>query len=111
VCVAIHAFRCGEQPLRRRRSLYRPDVDRGADGVSALAALGTAAEQAGLRRRLHPGNGKRHVYSRLFLARLLIVLRDYQGVIDDLLEAIWSTNQRVANDNAATLTVSYTMLA
>jgi hypothetical protein len=76
--------------------------------IAALAAfllwlLGTAAEHAGLHRHLHPGNGKRRVYSRLFLARLLIVLRDYQGVLEDLLQAIGSPDQWVANDHAATL--------
>jgi len=47
--------------------------------IATLAAfllwlLGTAAEQAGLHRWLHPGNDKRRVYSRLFLARLLLVI-------------------------------------
>ena len=76
--------------------------------IAALAAfllwlLGTAAEQVGLHRRLHPGNGKRRVYSRLFLARLLMVLSDYQGVIEDLLQAVGAPDQWVANDHAATL--------
>ena len=43
--------------------------------IAALATfllwlLGTAAEQVGLERRLHPGNGQRRVYSRQFLGRL-----------------------------------------
>ena len=76
--------------------------------IAALAAfllwlLGTAAEQVGLHRRLHPGNGQRRVYSRLFLARLLMVLSDYQGVIEDLLQAVGAPDQWVANDHAATL--------
>lgn len=76
--------------------------------MAALAAfllwlLGTAAEQAGLDRHLHPGNGKRRVYSRLFLARLLTVLRDYQGVLEDLIQAVGSPDQWVANDHATTL--------
>jgi hypothetical protein len=76
--------------------------------IASLAAfllwlLGTAAEHAGLHRHLHPGNGKRRVYSRLFLARLLIVLRDYQAVLEDLLERIGLPDQWVASDHAATL--------
>lgn len=76
--------------------------------IAALAAfllwlLGTAAERADLHRHLHPGNGKRRVYSRLFLARLLIVLRDYRGVLDDLLQAVGPPDRWVANDHAAAL--------
>jgi hypothetical protein len=54
-------------------------------------------------RRLQPGNGKRRVYSRLFLARLLMVLLDYQDVLDDLLQAIGSPDQWLASDHAAAL--------
>lgn len=77
--------------------------------IASLAALllwllGTAAEQAGLHRHLHPGNGKRRVYSRLFLARLLIVLRDYPDALEDLLRTAWAPDQWVASDHAATVT-------
>ena len=68
-----------------------------------LWLLGTAAEQARLHRWLHPGNGKRRVYSRLFLARRLMVLRDYQDVRDDLLPRVGAPDQWVADDYAAAL--------
>ena len=60
--------------------------------IASLAAfvlwlLGTVAERGGLERWLHPGNGKRRVYSRLFLARLLVVL---EACHDVLIES-WST--------------------
>lgn len=76
--------------------------------IAALAAwllwlLGTAAEHANLHRHLHPGNGKRRVYSRLFLARLLLVLHDYQGVLDDLIQRVGSADEWLASDHAAAL--------
>ena len=76
--------------------------------IAALAAfllwlLGTAAEHAGLHRHLHPGNGKRRVYSRLFLARLLMVLHDYGDVLGALLKSVMSPDQWVADDHAAAL--------
>lgn len=76
--------------------------------IAALAAfllwlLGTAAGHAGVNRRLHPGNGKRRVYSRLFLARLLMGLHDDWDVLDDLLKSITSPDQWVADDHAAAL--------
>jgi hypothetical protein len=76
--------------------------------IAALAAwllwlLGTAAEHADLHRHLHPGNGKRRVYSRLFLARLLLVLSDYQDVLDDLLQQVGPADQWVASEHAAAL--------
>lgn len=76
--------------------------------IASLAAfllwlLGSAAERADLHRQLHPGNGKRRVYSRLFLARLLIVLRDYRGVLEDLFQAVVPPDRWVASDHAAAL--------
>lgn len=76
--------------------------------IAALAAfllwlLGTAAEHAGLHRHLHPSNGQRRVDSRLFLARLLMVLHDYGDVLNDLLKSITSPDQWVADDHAAVL--------
>ena len=61
--------------------------------IASLAAfllwlIGTAAEHAGVHRQLHPGNGKRRVYSRVFLARLLLVLDNTRDVLDELLTAI-----------------------
>jgi len=54
--------------------------------IASLAAfvpwlLGTAAQRRGLERWLHPSNGKRRVYSRLFLARL-------GGVLDSCREVL-----------------------
>ena len=76
--------------------------------IAALAAfllwlLGSAAERADLHRQLHPGNGKRRAYSRLFLARLLIVLRDYRDVLKDLFQRVGPPDQWVASDHAAAL--------
>jgi hypothetical protein len=65
--------------------------------------LGTAAEHEGLHRHLHPGNAQQRVYSQLFLARLLIVLRDYHAVLEDLLQTVGASDQWVANDHAAAL--------
>jgi hypothetical protein len=72
--------------------------------IASLAALllwliGTAAERAGLHRRLHPGNGKRRVYSRVFLARLLLVLDSTRDVLDELFATIAPPNQWVASDH------------
>ena len=76
--------------------------------IATLAAfllwlLGTAAEHAGLHRWLHPGNGERRVYSRLFLARLLLVLESCRGHLDDLTLALGPLDQWVANDHDALL--------
>jgi hypothetical protein len=76
--------------------------------IASLAAfllwlIGTAAERAGIRRRLHPGNGKRRVYSRVFLARLLLVLDSTRHVLDELLATITSPDQWVASDHVALL--------
>jgi hypothetical protein len=42
--------------------------------ASLLWLLGTAVQCCGLHQRLHPGNGKRRGYSRVFLACLLLLL-------------------------------------
>ncbi|HYN77979.1 MAG TPA: transposase, partial [Lamprocystis sp. (in: g-proteobacteria)] len=65
--------------------------------IATLAAfllwlLGTAAERLDLHRWLHPGNGKRRVYSRLFLARLLFVLDSCRVHLDDVMRWDRSTN-------------------
>ncbi|NCC53548.1 MAG: hypothetical protein EOM20_20375, partial [Spartobacteria bacterium] len=72
--------------------------------IASLAAfllwlIGTAAERAGVHRRLHPGNGKRRVYSRIFLARLLLVLDSTRDVLDELLATIAPPDQWVASDH------------
>jgi hypothetical protein len=76
--------------------------------IATLAAfvrwlLGTASEHGGLHRWLHPGNGKRRVYSRLFLARLLLVLEHCRLHLDDLMLALGPLDQWVANDHDALL--------
>jgi hypothetical protein len=76
--------------------------------IASLAAfllwlIGTAAERVGLDRRLHPGNGKRRVYSRVFLARLLLVLDSTRDVLDELFAAIAPPDRWVASDHDALL--------
>ncbi len=76
--------------------------------IASLAAfllwlIGTAAERAGIHHRLHPGNGKRRVYSRIFLARLLLVLDSTRDVLDELLTAIAPPDRWVASDHDALL--------
>lgn len=74
--------------------------------IASLAAfllwlLGTAAEVAGLHQSLYPSQRKRRVYSRLFLARLLLVLGRYRRELDCLVEAITDVDQWVARDHDA----------
>lgn len=74
--------------------------------AAALAAfvlwlLGTDAEHGGLERWLHPGNGKRRVYSRLFLARLLVVLEACHDVLIELVGTIGPPDQWVADERDA----------
>ena len=76
--------------------------------IASLAAfllwlLGTVAERCDLHLRLHPGNGKRRAYSRLFLARLLLVLESCRDGLDELLPLIGPPDQWVANDHDALL--------
>jgi hypothetical protein len=71
--------------------------------ASLLWLIGRAAERGGLGRRLHPGNGTRRVYSRVFLARLLLVLDSTRHVLDELLATITSPDQWVASDHDALL--------
>ncbi len=76
--------------------------------IASLAAfvlwlLGTAAEAAGLHEQLHPSNRKRRVYSKLFLARLLLVLERCHRELDHLAEAITDVDQWVARDHDALL--------
>jgi len=76
--------------------------------IASLAAfllwlLGTAAEAAGLHQQLHPSNRKRRVYSKLFLARLLLVLECGQRELDHLTDAITNVDQWVARDHDALL--------
>jgi hypothetical protein len=76
--------------------------------IASLAAfllwlLGTAAEQAGLHHQLHPSNRKRRVYSKLFLARLLLVLGRCHGELDRLIDSITDVNQWIGSDHDALL--------
>ena len=77
--------------------------------IASLAAfvlwlLGTAAQRRGLERWLHPGNGKRRVYSRLFLARLLVVLDSCREVLTELIGIIGPPDQWVADAHDVCLT-------
>ncbi len=74
--------------------------------IASLAAfvlwlLGTAAQRGGLERWLHLGNGKRRVYSRLFLARLLVVLETGHDVLIELVGTIGPPDQWVADEQDA----------
>ena len=76
--------------------------------IASLAAfllwlLGTAAEAAGMHEKLHPCNRKRRVYSKLFLARLLLVLERCHGELDRLVKSITDVDQWVARDHDALL--------
>ena len=76
--------------------------------IASLAAfvlwlLGTAAEAAGLHQQLHPSNRQRRVYSKLFLARLLLALECCHRELDHLAEAITDVDQWVAKDHDALL--------
>jgi len=76
--------------------------------IASLAAfllwlLGTAAEQVGLHHQLHPSNRKRRVYSKLFLARLLLALERCHGELDRLIDLISDASQWIANDHDALL--------
>jgi len=68
-----------------------------------LWLLGKAAEHCGLERRIHPGSGKRRAYSRLFLARLLLVLEPYRNVLEELVPTIKRPDQWIARDHDALL--------
>jgi hypothetical protein len=76
--------------------------------IASLAAIllwliGTAAERCGLHERLRPGSRKRRAYSRLFLARLLLTLKDCRTSIAELIDAIGPPDQWIANDHDALL--------
>jgi hypothetical protein len=78
--------------------------------IASLAAfllwmLGSAAERCDLHRRVHPTNGKRRVYSRLFLARLLLVLDRFGDVLDELVQAVSAADQWISTDHGALLAV------
>lgn len=74
--------------------------------IASLAAfllwmLGRAAAYLALERELHPGNGKRRAYSKVFLARLLLVLAQYRDILDQVSRAISDIEQWVATDHNA----------
>jgi hypothetical protein len=54
-------------------------------------------------RLLHPGNGACRVYSRILLARLLLVLDSIRGVLDALLTTLAPPDRWVAGDHDAPL--------
>ena len=72
--------------------------------IASLAAfllwlLGTAAERLELHQRLRPGSRKRRAYSRLFLARLLLVLDSYRHLLEELFAAVGDASEWVAADH------------
>jgi hypothetical protein len=72
--------------------------------IGSLAAfllwlLGTAAEQAGLHHQLYPSNRKRRIYSKLFLARLLLVLDRCRNELDRLTESITDVGRWIKSDH------------
>jgi len=76
--------------------------------IASLAAfllwlLDTAAEAAGLHQQLHPSHRKLRVCSKLFLARLLLVLECGQRELDHLTDAITDVDQWAARDHDALL--------
>jgi len=76
--------------------------------IASLAAfvlwlLGTAAQRRELERWLHPSNGKRRVYSRLFLARLLVVLDSCHEVLTELVAMIGPLDEWIAGKHDALL--------
>jgi hypothetical protein len=76
--------------------------------IPSLAAfllwlLGIAAERAGLHERLHPSNRKRRVYSKLFLARLLVMLDSCHDHLESLMPAIVDIEHWVVDDHDALL--------
>jgi hypothetical protein len=76
--------------------------------IASLAAfllwlLGTAAERLELHQRLRPGSRKRRAYSRLFLARLLLVLDSYRHLLEELFAAVGDASEWVETDHDALL--------
>lgn len=74
--------------------------------IASLAAfllwlLGTVAEQCQLHQQMRPGSAKRHAYSRVFLARLIVTLDSCRCMLDELIVADWQVQQWVARDHNA----------
>ncbi|MEA3274667.1 MAG: hypothetical protein U9Q81_05100 [Pseudomonadota bacterium] len=53
---------------------------------------------------MRPGSPKRRAYSRLFLARLLLVLESCRDLLDDLALSVCPPEQWVASHHDALLT-------
>jgi hypothetical protein len=64
-----------------------------------LWLLGTAAARLQLHQLLRPGSRKRRAYSRLFLARLLLVLDSYRYLLEDLCATVGDASEWVAADH------------
>jgi IS4 transposase len=117
-------YRQRMQIEERFRDMKSPHLGEGLEGsrspgvgrftiwvlIASLAAfglwlLGPAAEPRGIDKHLHPSTGKRRVYSRLVLARLLLVLEPYRNVLDQLGAASGQPAEWIANDHDALLDV------
>lgn len=70
-------------------------------GAFLLWLLGSAAERANLHERMRPASRKRRAYSRLFLARLFLVLEQYRHYLDEILAALGEVDCWVAADHDA----------
>lgn len=76
--------------------------------IASLAAfllwlLGTAAERAGLHRQLRPNNCKHRAYSKLFLARLLLILERCQHHLDLLPQSFIDIDLWISQDHDSLL--------
>jgi hypothetical protein len=60
-------------------------------------------ERLELHQLLRPGSRKRRAYSRLFLARLLLVLDNYRHLLEELFATVGDANEWVAADHDALL--------
>lgn len=74
--------------------------------IASLAAfllwlLGTAAEHIGLEERMRPGSRRRRAYSRIFLARLILVLDSCRDLLGEALAAVGAADQWVASHHDA----------
>lgn len=68
-----------------------------------LWLIGTAAERLGVHERMRPNSRKRRAYSRVFLARLLMMLKSCQRSLEELIDGIGPLDEWVANDHDALL--------
>ncbi|ESQ16231.1 MAG TPA: hypothetical protein DDY14_02545 [Chromatiaceae bacterium] len=66
--------------------------------------IGTAAQRCGLHERMRRGSRKRHAYSRIVLARLLLGWENRKTIMAVLGDAIGPLDRWLASDRDALLT-------